>query len=182
LSDREKIEYNYSNFFVECVVKVDDYGGRGIYLTTDVSKGTKLVNVCCSTAEDALKNHFPLNKIGELSDIALSHAIQVDAEHVCIDPDELLGEDGKLAINFINHHCNPSTWFVPNSFILEARHNMLAGDEITFDYATVDYLPVLLDMKCECKSTSCRKTIVGSKHIAQFYYPHVSKHMANIIK
>jgi hypothetical protein len=166
----------------------------GVFLKENVGAGTPLLNVCCSSRESQLRNHFPIEQIADLPPIALSHAIQVDAHHVCIDPAELFkddltkNDDDKnvlMAINYLNHHCDPSAWFCKGTFILEARRDLLKGDEITFDYATVDHAPALLDMPCACDYKYCRKHIIGSlansKDAALKYEMHVSKYILSLL-
>ena len=200
LTLKQQQKYDYSNYFVNVEVKQDGHGGLGVFLKQHVKVGTPLLNVCCVSKEAQLKNHYPLENISELPPIALSHAIQVDADHVCIDPSELIGCDRDcdcdcdrkeeessmlLAINYLNHHCDPSAWFCPGTFILESRRELEQGDEITFDYATVDHLPALLDMPCSCDYTYCRKHIIGSisnsRDAAIKYDMHVSKYLLSLL-
>lgn len=66
-------------------------------------------------------------------------------------------------VNCVNHSCAPNCGVKPNDnrgFDLIALHDGQRNDEVTYDYATQNYL--LEHMKsCTCGSKECRKNITG---------------------
>lgn len=61
--------------------------------------------------------------------------------------------------DFINHCCNPNAGLKGQIFLVAMR-DIAAGEEITFDYATVVAEWVGMEpLSCNCQSSSCRKTI-----------------------
>ncbi len=59
-------------------------------------------------------------------------AIHFDKDHKWV---QLASDDDKEDA-FLNHSCDPNLWFT-NGWPLTARRDILAGEELTFDYATV---------------------------------------------
>jgi hypothetical protein len=63
---------------------------------------------------------------------------------------------------FINHSCTPNAEIrFENGVRLFALRAILAGEEITFDYAKL--YPAAMRMACACKATDCRRVIVGKR-------------------
>jgi hypothetical protein len=58
-----------------------------------------------------------------------------------------------------NHSCEPNTG-VRGQILLVARLPIAAGDELTFDYETVDTIPE--DFQCRCGKRLCRGKIDGT--------------------
>jgi len=58
------------------------------------------------------------------------------------------------ASHFMNHSCDPTVWFIGDK-LLEARRDILSGEEITYDYATCDSLVERIT-DCKCGSVDCR--------------------------
>lgn len=64
--------------------------------------------------------------------------------------------------DFFNHSCEPNCGFRGQIFLVAMR-DIIAGEEITFDYAMVvsESLgsDIVFEMECTCGSASCRKII-----------------------
>ena len=64
--------------------------------------------------------------------------------------------------DFFNHSCEPNSGFRGQIFLVAMR-DIEKDEEITFDYAMVVSesigSDIVFEMKCNCKATSCRKTI-----------------------
>ena len=60
----------------------------------------------------------------------------------------------------INHSCDPTVW-LDGAFSLVARKALLAGDEITVDYATFSTVPAS-SMRCRCGARRCRGVVTGN--------------------
>lgn len=57
---------------------------------------------------------------------------------------------------FMNHSCDPTCWYIHDE-AMEARRDIDAGDEITYDYSTSDIHRQYFE--CGCGAPNCRKRI-----------------------
>jgi len=64
--------------------------------------------------------------------------------------------DGEMI--FSNHSCDPNIG-VQGQIVLVALRDILAGEELTQDWATTD--DDLYEMQCNCGSSQCRQIITG---------------------
>jgi SET domain-containing protein len=81
--------------------------------------------------------------------------IQIAEDLIFVSPDP---ED---AGNFFNHSCDPNAGF-QGQIVLVAMRSILAGEEITFDYAMCLHPAPgspRYEMPCRCGKTNCRKVI-----------------------
>ena len=59
----------------------------------------------------------------------------------------------------VNHSCEPNLWWAgPQRYL--ARRDIAAGEELTYDYATVIADPQFL-LRCHCESYRCRQLVTG---------------------
>ena len=78
--------------------------------------------------------------------------------------------------NFINHCCDPNLVWTRDDKLV-ARRKILAGEELSYDYATEDV--DVSGFKCCCKSPLCRGTIEGEQwrdvaHVyGEYFRPNV---------
>jgi hypothetical protein len=63
------------------------------------------------------------------------------------------------AIHFLNHSCDPNVWHL-DAFTIAARRDVVAGEELTIDYATHSGLSTFR-MDCSCGAPCCREVITG---------------------
>jgi uncharacterized protein len=78
--------------------------------------------------------------------------IQVGPDlHLVLPPDTPNGKG--------NHSCDPNLWW-SDPWVLEARRDIAAGEELTNDYATSTRSPSFT-MACSCGSPLCRRTVTG---------------------
>ena len=86
-----------------------------------------------------------------------------------IDP---LKADGGLDFgHYLNHSCDPNTFIrvirrnsnLPYIEIV-ARRNIKAGEEVAFDYASLEY-DTVVKTDCKCSTTECRGVIHGFKNL-----------------
>jgi len=63
----------------------------------------------------------------------------------------------------MNHSCDPNTWW-DGSTRLVARHDIEAGEEITYDYTTCE-VDIEEEMECHCGSKLCRGTITNRDYL-----------------
>jgi uncharacterized protein len=78
----------------------------------------------------------------------------------------------------LNHSCDSNLW-MGDEVTFVARRDMVAGEEITVDYALFTVQPEWrLDQPCHCGMEVCRHTITGDDwqrlDVQQRYYPHFS--------
>lgn len=209
--DLDSPSIDLSMFKVPVHIKKNRHG-LGIYFDRPIKAGTTVVCLCCQNC-CRLENHVKISEINKFMNTyihfnqAVSHAIQVDDDHICLEWNEVLSGHGDLGINYINHSCDPSTWFQINfntnyqtdhqtdhqtdyqidhqndSFILETKRDINVGEELTFDYGTVEYdhsgiENLLLNMNCHCNTVNCRKKILYTDYllpeIQQRYHNHFS--------
>lgn len=60
---------------------------------------------------------------------------------------------------YTNHNCDPNLWYEGTYDSMVARRDIRIGEELTYDYATVD---TDTSFKCNCGSKMCRKNVTGS--------------------
>jgi uncharacterized protein len=82
------------------------------------------------------------------------YAVQIDDDRYLVTPISGLG-----AADLVNHACDPTALLV-GANTLVARRDLVAGDEITYDYATSDANPYL-GFICRCGSVACRGEVTG---------------------
>jgi len=64
--------------------------------------------------------------------------------------------DDKTVLNYLNHSCNPNALLVTGGCpCLIAKHDILAGQEITCDYDLTENGST--QVKCNCGDRACRK-------------------------
>ena len=80
--------------------------------------------------------------------------IREDDYHLQVGADLYLGASG-LADDFVNHSCDPNAGFRAG-LILVARRDILAEEEITWDYSTAIDETNFPGFVCQCGAKSCR--------------------------
>jgi hypothetical protein len=96
--------------------------------------------------------------------------------------------------NLVNHSCDPNTKVVIDEYdaTLVSLRDILAGEEITFDYSTTSTdPPSLWTLDCRCGTARCRRTISGfltlsskdkARYVAQRAVPkYVIRHVLDKI-
>lgn len=102
----------------------------------------------------------------------------------------VLVEDGLYLVSFregeadwINHSCDPNAWLVGQITVF-ARRDIQPGEEVCFDYATVDNFPDYT-FECGCGSPICRKQFTGNHwklpELQERYRGHFSPYLERII-
>lgn len=70
--------------------------------------------------------------------------------------------------SLVNHACDANTGVRDNAFgayDLVARRPIAAGEEITFDYETTEFGPMIMEA-CHCGGPTCRGTLRGFRYRA----------------
>jgi hypothetical protein len=80
---------------------------------------------------------------------------------------------------YMNHSCDPNTWW-ENDLILTARRDIQPGEEVTYDYATLD---ILLDyqMICHCGSAGCRGLITNKDYLKPGWQQQYGRHLPDYV-
>ena len=121
--------------------------GRGLFATEQISAGEIV----------AVKGGHIVTttQLRELPDPLPSSEIQIaDGLHlVAVSPEEY-----EPVMVFINHSCEPNVGFAGN-IVLVAMREVIAGEELTTDYALFDDYDG--QMTCRCNTASCRRVIDG---------------------
>ena len=80
-------------------------------------------------------------------------------------------EEGNFG-HYINHSCDPNSLVrivlkdSQNPYIeIVARENIKKGDELTFDYGTLEYETTIDGSKCKCGAIICRGKIHGFRYL-----------------
>ncbi len=81
----------------------------------------------------------------------LIHAYQCSETH-------LVNEQGDE--RFMNHSCDPNTWWGGDNDTMIARRDIQPGEEITYDYATTE-ITLPFEMACGCGSPHCRGVVTN---------------------
>lgn len=103
-----------------------------------------------------------------------------------VGPDLYYGMDGSGPddADFMNHSCDPNTWFT-NDTIMTARRDIQPGEEITYDYVTSE-IRETFQLNCRCGSSQCRK-IVNRNNLLEFpelrlrYRNHMMSHVVDFL-
>jgi hypothetical protein len=74
--------------------------------------------------------------------------------------------------HYMNHSCDPNVIVRPVTplsgaphIAVIARREINAGEEIAFDYASLEYEVTISNTDCKCNSFLCRKTIQGFRDL-----------------
>jgi len=124
--------------------EIEGRGGHAVFAREPVKAGELLMvwGGDVRTAEE-----YPL-----LTEKQQMQAIQVEDDLYLVSFNEGHAD-------WVNHSCDPNAWLV-GQITLYARRDIQAGEEICFDYATSDSLP-LTDFDCACGSPMCRGRFTG---------------------
>jgi len=120
--------------------------GVGLFARENLSMGTVI---------SRLGGH--LVSTGDMRDLLARASSYVDTiqvgpdRHLVLPPDTPNGKG--------NHSCDPNLWW-SDPYVLEARRDIAADEELTNDYATSTLTPEFV-MDCSCGSPMCRGTVSG---------------------
>ena len=108
-----------------------------------------------------------------------------------IAPDSFLGPSGQ-ADDYVNHSCDPNcaVYFENDYLILKTIKKIKKGQEITFDYGTIQFREPTT-FYCDCGSRKCRGQITNffmlppalkQKYIARNMVPLLSRYKIDELK
>ena len=124
-----------------------DIAGRGLFAIEPISAGeivaVKGGHIVTTRQLDELPEPLPNSEIQIADDLYLVALSRDEYEPVML---------------FMNHSCDPNVGFAGN-VVLVAMRDVVAGEELTTDYALFDDDDT--QMTCHCNSPRCRKVIDG---------------------
>jgi SET domain-containing protein len=126
-------------------VRQTEQKGRGVVALEPIAKGRRI-----------LAFQGRVLKTSELTDDLL--AMQ-------IGPDLWLGSDGTLLDDCVNHSCDPNAGFLDGEPVLHALRDIVAGEEIGWDYSTSIAEPGWT-LECRCGAPNCRKIVQSWAELA----------------
>ncbi|CAB4900302.1 unannotated protein [freshwater metagenome] len=90
-----------------------------------------------------------------------THPLEQRSRSIQIDADQfVLGPESRESGDSINHSCSPNCR-LRNATQLIAMHELSAGEELTYDYATSD-ASNYDEFECACGSDNCRLRVTGN--------------------
>jgi hypothetical protein len=80
---------------------------------------------------------------------------------------------------YMNHSCDPNTWW-EDELILAARRDIQPGEEVTYDYATLDIL-LEYQMSCSCGNVCCRRVITNKDYLKPAWQKQYGRHLPGYV-
>lgn len=131
-------------------VRSSDRHGRGVFATARITRGTRVAVF----GGDILL----IDEINDLPDELQDFPMQIEERFVL---GSRTGTEPEPA-DFFNHSCDPNCGFRGQIFLVAMR-DIVAGEELTFDYAMVVSQSVgseiVFELECSCGSPLCRRRI-----------------------
>lgn len=178
---KQKISLNKRDGLNEKVqTKKSTLGGSGLFAKKNLNKG-EIVHFHSKPypqifVKDLQK--WPVKR----REIFLHYAFQGGEDYYCGD-EKLFKKDRSF---LMNHSCSPNCWFKGNNCLVASK-KIIAGEELTMDYATFMTSKSLeRPFVCNCKTKTCRKLIRNDDcllpSIQKFYKGHFLSHVSKFIK
>jgi len=76
---------------------------------------------------------------------------------------------------YMNHSCDPNTWWL-DDITMVARHDILPGEEVTYDYATTELI-IPFAMPCACGSALCRGVVTHRDYLDPQWQARFGDHL-----
>lgn len=124
---------------------ISSKGGRGLFARERVRAGEMLL----VWGGDVVTG----DSLSWMSEEKHRLAVQIEEDLYLVTPNE-------GPADWVNHSCDPNAGLV-GQIVLVAMRDIVAGEEICFDYATSDGSPYD-EFECGCGSPLCRRHVTGS--------------------
>jgi len=150
--------YRELNNKLEAKPCADDVLGKGLFVTEEIPAGEPIW-IDQNPWEHPEKT-YTLSELNSLPkeehEFAVTWGQEFDYNVIKVPNDLKVVEENYFYL--INHSCDPNTdVFSPTLWI--ARRDILPGEEITVDYATLGYQLDRVGEKCVCGSSCCRGSV-----------------------
>lgn len=151
------------------VLRPSPLAGKGLFAVELIMRGELVLMYSTEKGE-----FVPTERALAFASEAFDYGIQVDDDLFlsAMDMSEL--EDAE----FVNHSCEPNCG-IDGSVRLVAMRDIMAGEEITFDYAMSESAGYR--MACACGAPSCRKVVTGEDwkrpELQERYRGHFSEYL-----
>ena len=133
-------------------VRRSPISGRGLFARRPITADTVVSRIggrLVSTIE-----------LQEIFAAATADPLRPYVDTVVVDEDVHLVLPPRHNNGYGNHSCDPNLWWI-DAYTLAARRDILAGEEVTSDYATSAGIEAFT-MRCSCGSPLCRHVITGN--------------------
>jgi len=148
-------------------LKKSSSGGLGLFATDFIPKGA--IIWCGEGSRDSLVD---CDTAKSFSEEKLSYCMQVEDNLVLSSAEDVFLD----ASHFMNHSCDPNSWFI-GDVLMEARRDIFAGDEITYDYGTCDSVFERIK-NCSCGTSKCRGKVTEKDYLLQDLQNRYGHHFA----
>jgi hypothetical protein len=133
------------------VARASSIDGIGLFVTDDVEPGETLLRLGGRLVNSAELAAAMANAISAPEAAYVDTVTVYEDAHLILPPNTLL--------HFTNHSCEPNLWH-SGPYNIVARGPVIAGDELTVDYATNSGAPGF-EMRCRCGSGLCRGIVTS---------------------
>ena len=137
--------------------------GRGMFAASDIRNGETLIvwGDCYTDEAGALKAREQGKGTMQWDDDIFSYETKENSDNYAI-----------------NHSCDPTSW-MSDAYTLIARREIMAGEEVTADYALWESNEDHISTRdCQCGSVLCRGKVIGKdwrdKELQKRYEGHFS--------
>lgn len=112
-----------------------------------------------------------------------NYFIQIEKDFAIGPPD-----DSSIGAGYkVNHSCEPNS-YISGQVTLKAMRDIEPNEEITFDYAIMNYLPIQdkMSVQCKCGSKNCRGELTSEdwkkKELQKKYNGYFSSFLQEVIE
>ncbi|KND04255.1 uncharacterized protein SPPG_01685 [Spizellomyces punctatus DAOM BR117] len=174
ISDLQFMDGYYINPKVSA--KKSETEGTGQYAKEDIHEGEIIFR---GPIEVSLRTDDEVFGKSDYMDEFLGHMAEQAEEGIFVAP-YLYEVDASF---YTNHNCDPNLWYEDTYDVMVARRPIKKGEELTYDYATVD-ADDEADFDCKCGSHICRKRVTGQdwklpalqeRYGLRHFWPHIRK-------
>jgi len=154
MASEPKVEFGTGMYFglnKDIELKESPTHGYGLFAKALIPKGALVW--CGEGDEDVVVDWETVKTFSEEKKAwFLPTCFQVDDDKVSgLRAPEYFWKD---AAHAMNHSCDPNCWYIGDR-LMEARRDILPGEEITYDYGTADSLFERIT-ECKCGTDKCR--------------------------
>jgi len=135
---------------------------------------------CVVATKRISKGEIILNLQGTISASPNKYSIQIgEDEH--ISPFSEAPMDGSSHFRFINHSCEPNSYFNIPYRSLIALKDIDANTEVNFHYCTTEY-EMASPFKCMCGAVDCLSEIKGFRYLPDYKKEEIFSQLAPHLK